>query len=69
MDAADHSVGDHGRTDGTGRNIVHRYVERRGIRLSSGAPNSYAVIHFFFDKLKLIWFFAHLFVSLQPYYI
>ena len=38
MDAADHSVGDYGRTDGTGCNLVHRYVERRGIRLSSGAP-------------------------------
>ena len=38
MDAADHSVGDHGRTHGTGSNLVHGHVERRGIRLSSGAP-------------------------------
>ena len=28
MDAADYSVGDYGRTDGTGCNLVHGYVER-----------------------------------------
>ena len=27
VDAADHSVGDHGRTHGTGRNLVHGHVE------------------------------------------
>ena len=28
VDAADYSVGDYGRTDGTGRNLVHGDVER-----------------------------------------
>ena len=38
MDAADYSVGDYGRTDGTGRNLVHGDVEKRGRRLGSSAP-------------------------------
>ena len=38
MDAADYSVGDYGRTHGTGRNLVHGHVERRGRRWSSSAP-------------------------------
>ena len=28
MDAADHSIGNHGRTHGTGCHLVHGYVER-----------------------------------------
>ena len=28
VDAADHSVGDYGRTDGTGSHLVHGIVER-----------------------------------------
>ncbi len=28
MDAADHSVGDHGRTHGTGSHLVHGYVDK-----------------------------------------
>ena len=38
VDAADHSVGDHGSTHGTGSNLVHGHVERRGRRLGSSAP-------------------------------
>ena len=38
MDAADHSVGDHGRTHGTGHNLVPGHVERRGRRFDSSAP-------------------------------
>ena len=28
VDAADHSVGDYGRTHGTGRHLVHGYVDK-----------------------------------------
>ena len=38
MDAADHSVGNHGRTHGTGCHLVHGYVDKErkptGFRLS-----------------------------------
>ena len=38
VDAADYSVGDYGRTHGTGRYLVYGDVERRGRRLGSSAP-------------------------------
>ena len=52
MDAADHSVGDYGRTDGIGRNLVYGDVERQGIWLIK--PDALIFIYNSFNENKTI---------------